>query len=160
MIAVLAIVALIGLFVLSGVLNISGFFEALPVLLLLAAIGVVTILVVRANFDPAWSGAAGIAAPASVLAWAAWRPALSSRKLWVMFGAHKAMSSVTWLSLLAFAVTLPLQAFRLDDWVRHGRYWLALAAVAWCFGRLTQEIVVRSGQKNLGKFKENLTRLD
>lgn len=154
--AVFVVALLVGL----RVLNASGFFEALPLLLLLAGLSFTAFMLVRANFDPAWARTAAVAAPAGVLAWAAWHPALSHRKLWVMEGAEKLARTVTWLSLLACALTLPANGFRLGVWVWREWPWAAAAGVAWAVGRLSHTIVVRSGARNLAVFEENLRRLD
>lgn len=150
-------VAAIGLF---WVLNGSGAFEALPLLLLLGGVSLVSYMVVRRNLDSAWARTAAVLAPVAVLGWAAWRPALSARKLWVTQRAYKAMASVTWLSLLAAALTLPANGFSLTVWATRGWPWLALAVVAWVVGRGVRELEVRSGMRNLELYQENLARLD
>ena len=149
-------VALLGLLLVLGVLNASGFFNALPLLLLLAGLSFTAYMIVRANFDPAWARIAAIAAPGAVLAWAAWRPALSPRELWVTQRVYKVMASVTWLSVLAAALTLPASAFHLSIWLARGWPWAALAGISWILGRLVRHVEVSSGAKNIDRYRDNL----
>ncbi len=114
MIAVIGAVAIVALLMLLGVLNATGFFRALPLLLLLCVLSFVAGMVAKVNLGPAWTPWAGLGAPAALLLWAAWRPGSSRAKLWIMSGASLAMNSLKWLALIACGLTLPANGFHLD----------------------------------------------
>lgn len=144
MIAVIGAVAIVALLMLVGVLNATGFFRALPLILLLGALSFVAAMVAKVNLGPAWTAWAGIGAPAALLLWAAWRPGSSRRKLWIMSGASFAMNSLKWLALIACGLTLPANGFHLDVWLTRGLSWAALAAVAWGVQVLVDRVTVWS----------------
>ena len=144
MIAVIGAVAVVALLMLVGVLNATGFFRALPLLLLLGALSFVSAMVVKVNLGPAWTPWAGLGVPAALLLWAAWRPGSSRAKLWIMSGASFAMNSLKWLALIASGLTLPANGFHLDVWLTRGWPWATLAAVAWAVQVLVDRVTIWS----------------
>lgn len=144
MIAVIGAVAIVALLMLLGVLNATGFFRALPLILLLGALSFVAAMVAKVNLGPEWTAWAGIGAPAALLLWAAWRPGSSRAKLWIMSGASVAMNSLKWLAFIACSLTLPANGFHLDVWLTRGWPWAALAAVAWAVLVLVDRVTIRS----------------
>jgi len=130
MIAVIGAVAIVALLMLVGVLNATGSFRALPLLLLLFGLSVVSVLSAEANFGREWMPWAGLGVPTAVMLWAAWRPGSSRAKLWIMSGASFAMNSLKWLALIAFGLTLPVNGFRLGGWLTHGWPWATLTVAA------------------------------
>lgn len=150
MIAVIGAVALVALLMLVGVLNATGFFRALPLILLLCVLSFVAAMVAKVNLSPEWTAWAGIGAPAGLLLWAAWRPGSSSAKLWIMRGASFAMNSLKWLALIACGLTLPTNGFHLYVWLTRGWPWAALAAVAWGVQVLVDRVTILSIAKEPG----------
>ena len=144
MIAVIGAVAIVVLLMLVGVLNATGFFRALPLLLLLCALSLVSSMVAKVNFGPAWTPWGGIGVPAALLLWAAWRPGSSRAKLWVMSGSSFAMNSLKWLALIACGLTLPANGFHIDVWLTRGWPWAALAAVAFGVQVMVDRVTIRS----------------
>lgn len=144
MIAVIGAVAVVALLMLVGVLNATGFFRALPLILLLCALSFVAAMVAKVNLGPAWTLWAGIGAPAALLLWAAWRPGSSRAKLWIMSGASFTMNSLKWLALVACGLTLPANGFHLDVWLARGWPWAVLAVVAWGVQVLVDRVTIRS----------------
>lgn len=144
MIAVIGAVAIVALLMLVGVLNATGFFRALPLILLLCALSFVSAMVAKVNLGPEWTVWAGFGVPAALLLWAAWRPGLSRAKLWIMSGASFAMNSLRWLALIACGLTLPANGFHLDVWLTRGWPWAVLAAVAWAVQVVVDRVTVRS----------------
>lgn len=69
MIAVIGAVAIVALLMLAGVLNATGFFRALPLILLLCALSFVAAMVAKVNLGPKGTAWAGIGAPAALLLW-------------------------------------------------------------------------------------------
>ena len=106
MIAVIGAVNIVALLMLVGALNATGFFRALPLILLLGALSFVAVMVAKVNLGPAWTAWAGVGVPTALLLWAAWRPGSSRAKLWIMSGASFAMNSLKWLALIASGLTL------------------------------------------------------
>lgn len=150
MIAVIGAVAIVALLMLVGVLNATGFFRALPLILLLGVLSFVSAMVAKVNLGPEWTAWAGIGVPAALLLWAAWRPGSSRAKLWVMSGASFAMNSLKWLPLIACGLTLPANGFHLDVWLTRGWPWAALAAVAWAMQVLVDRVTIWSIAKEPG----------
>ncbi len=150
MIAVIGAVAIVALLMLVGVLNATGFFRALPLLLLLCALSFVAAMVAKVNLGPAWTPWAGLGMPATLLLWAAWRPGSSRAKLWIMSGASFAMNSLKWLALIACGLTLPANGFRLDVWLTRGWPWAALAVVAWAVQVVVDRVTIGSIAKEPG----------
>lgn len=150
MIAVIGAVAIVALLMLVGVLNATGFFRALPLLLLLFGLSLVSVLIAEANFGREWMPWAGLGVPSAVMLWAAWRPGSSRAKLWIMSGASSAMSSGKWLALIACGLTLPVAGFHLGDWLARGWPWAALAAVAWGVQVAVDRVTIRSIAKEPG----------
>lgn len=150
MIAVIGAVAIVALLMLVGVLNATGFFRALPLILLLGAMSFVAAMVAKVNIGPEWTMWAGIGAPAALLLWAAWRPASSRVKLWITSGASFAMNSLKWLALIAFGLTLPANGFHLDVWLTRGWPWAVLAVIAWAVQVLVDRVTIRSIAKEPG----------
>lgn len=150
MIAVIGAVAIVALLMLVGVLNATGFFRALPLILLLCALSFVSAMVAKVNIGPQWAAWAGISVPSALLLWAAWRPGSSRAKLWVMSGASFAMNSLKWLALIACGLTLPANGFHLDVWLTRGLPWAVLAAVAWAVQVLVDRVTIRSIAKEPG----------
>ncbi len=150
MIAVIGAVAIVALLMLVGVLNATGFFRALPLILLLGALSFVAAMVAKVNLGPEWTAWTGIGVPAALLLWAAWRPGSSRAKLWIMSGASFAMNSLKWLALIACALTLPTNGFHLDVWLTRGWPWAALAAVAWAVQVLVDRVTIWSIAKEPG----------
>lgn len=144
MIAVIGAVAILALLMLVGVLNATGFFRALPLLLLLCALSFVAAMVAKVNLGPAWTPWAGLGMPATLLLWAAWRPGSSRAKLWIMSGASFAMNSLKWLALIACGLTLPANGFHLDVWLTRGWPWAALAVVVWGMQVAVDRATIRS----------------
>lgn len=144
MIAVIGAVAIVALLMLVGVLNATGFFRALPLILLLGILSFVAAMVAKVNLGPAWTPWAGLGMPATLLLWAAWRPGSSRAKLWIMSGAAFAMNSLKWLALIACGLTLPANGFHLDVWLTRGWPWAALAVVAWAVQVVVDRVTVRS----------------
>ena len=99
MITVIRAVTIVALLMLIGVLNATGFFRAMPPLLLLCVLSFVSAMVVKVNLGPAWTPWAALGVPGAVLLSAAWRPGSSRAKLWIMSGASFAMNSLKWLAL-------------------------------------------------------------
>lgn len=150
MIAVIGAIAIVALLMLVGVLNATGFFRALPLILLLGALSFVAAMVAKVNLGPEWTACAGIVAPAALLPWAAWRPGSSRAKLWIMSGASFAMNSLKWLALIACGLTLPANGFHLDVWLARGWPWAALAGVAWVVRMLVDRTTIRSVAREPG----------
>lgn len=150
MIAVIGAVAIVALLMLVGVLNATGFFQALPLILLLGALSFVAAMVAKVNLGPEWTAWAGLGAPAALLLWAAWRPGSSRAKLWIMSGASFAMNSLKWLALIACALTLPANGFHLDVWLTRGWPWAALVVVAGAVQVLVDRVTIRSIAKEPG----------
>ncbi|KQN92726.1 hypothetical protein ASE95_08660 [Sphingomonas sp. Leaf231] len=150
MIAVIGAVAIVALLMLVGVLNATGFFRALPLILLLCVLSFVAAMVAKVNLGPEWTAWAGPGVPAALLLWAAWRPGSSRAKLWIMSGASFAMNSLKWLALIACGLTLPANGFHLDVWLTRGWPWAALAAVAWGVQVLMDRVTIRSIAKEPG----------
>lgn len=150
MIAVIGAVAIVALLMLVGVLNATGFFRALPLILLLGALSFVFAMVAKVNLGPAWTPWAGLGVPAALLLWAAWRPGSSRAKLWIMSGASFAMNSLKWLALIACGLTLPANGFHLDVWLTRGWPWAALAAAAWGVQAVADRVTVQSIAKERG----------
>lgn len=150
MIAVIGAVAIVALLMLVGVLNTTGFFRALPLILLLGALSFVAAMVAKVNLGPAWTAWAGIGAPAGLLLWAAWRPGSSRAKLWIMSGASFAMNSLKWLALIACGLTLPANGFHLGVWLTRGWPWVALALAAWVVQLLVDRVTIRSVAREPG----------
>lgn len=150
MIAVIGAVAIVALLMLVGVLNATGFFRALPLLLLLCVLSFVSAMVAKVNLGPAWTPWAGLGVPAAFLLWAAWRPGSSRAKLWVMSGASFAMNSLKWLALIACGLTLPSNGFHLDVWLTRGWPWAALAFAAWVVQLLVDRVTIRSVAREPG----------
>ncbi len=144
MIAVIGAVAIIALLMLVGVLNATGFFRALPLILLLCMLSFVAAMIAKVNLGPAWTPWAGLGVPAVLLLWAAWRPGSSRLKLWIMSGAAFAMNSLKWLALIACGLTLPANGFHLDVWLTRGWPWAALAVVAWAVQVVMDRVTIRS----------------
>lgn len=144
MIAIVGAVAIVALLMLVGVLNATGFFRALPLILLLCGLSFVAAMVAKVNLGPEWTVWAGIGAPAALLLWAAWRPGSSRMKLWIMSGASFAMNSLKWLALIACALTLPANGFHLDVWLTRGSPWAALAVAAWAGQVLVDRVTIWS----------------
>ncbi len=144
MIAVIGAVAIVALLMLAGVLNATGFFRALPLILLLSALSFVAARIAKVNLGPEWTAWAGLGVPAALLLWAAWRPGSSRAKLWIMSGASFAMNSLKWLALIACALTLPANGFHLDVWLMRGWSWAALAVAAWAVQVLVDRVTIRS----------------
>lgn len=144
MIAVTGAVAIVALLMLVGVLNATGFFRALPLILLLCALSFVAAMVAKVNLGATWAPWAGIGAPAALLLWAAWRPGSSRTKLRIMSGASFAMNSLKWLAVIACGLTLPANGFHLDVWLTRGWPWAALAVVAWAVQALVDRVTIRS----------------
>ena len=144
MIAVIGAVAIVALLMLVGVLNATGFFRALPLILLLCVLSFVAAMVAKVNLGPAWTPWAGLGVPAALLLWAAWRPGSSRAKLWIMSGASFAMNSLKWLALIACGLTLPANGFHLDVWLTRGWPWAALAVVAWATQVVVDRVTIRS----------------
>lgn len=142
--ALLGAAAIVALLMLFGVLNATGFFRALPLLLLLFGLSVLSVLIAKANFGREWMPWAGLGVPAAVMLWAAWRPGSSRAKLWIMSGASSAMSSGKWLALIAFGLTLPVAGFRIGDWLAQGWPWAVLATVAWGVQVAVDRVTIRS----------------
>ncbi|CAB4945828.1 unannotated protein [freshwater metagenome] len=142
--ALLGAVAIVAMLMVFGVLNATGFFRALPLLLLLSGLSLVAVLIAEANFGREWMPWAGLGVPTAVMLWAAWRPGSSRAKLWMISGASSAMSSGKWLALIACALTLPANGFRLDVWLTRGWPWAALAAVAWGVQVVVDRVTIRS----------------
>lgn len=150
MVAVLGAAALVALLMLFGVLNATGFFRALPLLLLLFGLSLVSVLVAEANLGRRWMPWAGLGVPAALMLWAAWRPGASRAKLWIMSGASFAMNSGKWLALIAFGLTLPVARFRIGDWLAQGWPWAALALAALGLQRLVDRVTIRSVAREPG----------
>ena len=150
MIAVLGAVAIVALLMLVGLLNATGFFRALPLILLLCALSFVAAMVAKVNLGPAWTAWAGIGAPAALLLWAAWRPGSSRTKLWIISGASFAMNSLKWLALIAFGLTLPANGFHLDVWLTRGWPWAVLGTLALGAQVLVDRVTIRSIAKEPG----------
>ncbi len=150
MIAVIGAVAIVALLMLVGVLNATGFFRALPLILLLCVVSFVAAMTAKVNLGPEWTTWAGLGAPAALLLWAAWRPGSSRAKLWIMDGASFAMNSLKWLALIACALTLPANGFHLDVWLVRGWPWAMLAGVAWGVQVLVDRVTIRSIAKESG----------
>jgi hypothetical protein len=150
MIAVVGAVAIIALLMLVGVLNATGFFRALPLILLLGALSFVAAMVAKVNLGPDWTAPAGLGVPVALLLWAAWRPGSSRAKLWIMSGASFAMNSLRWLALIACGLTLPANGFHLDVWLTRGWRWAALAMVAWVAQVLVDRITINSIARESG----------
>jgi hypothetical protein len=150
MIAVIGAVAVVALLMLVGVLNATGFFRALPLIVLLCVLSFVSAMVAKVNLGPAWKTWAGLGVPAALLLWAAWRPGSSRAKLWIMSGASFAMNSLKWLALIACGLTLPANGFHLDVWLTRGWPWAALGAVAWGVQVLVDRVTIRSIAKEPG----------
>jgi hypothetical protein len=129
---------------LVGVLSSTGFFRALPLILLLYVLSLVSAMIAKVNLGPAWTPWAGLGVPAALLLWAAWGPGLSRAKLWIMSGASFAMNSLRWLALTACGLTLPANGFHLDVWLTRGWPWVVLAAVAWGVQVLVDRVTIRS----------------
>ena len=144
MIAVVGAVAIIALLMLVGVLNATGFFRALPLILLLGALSFVAVMVAKVNLGPAWTAWAGVGVPTALLLWAAWRPGSSRAKLWIMSGASFAMNSLKWLALIASGLTLPANGFHLDVWLTRGWPWAMLEIFAWAVQVLVDRVTIRS----------------
>ncbi|WP_294328599.1 hypothetical protein [uncultured Sphingomonas sp.] len=144
MIAVIGAVAIVALLMLVGVLNATGFFRALPLILLLCALSFVAAMVAKVNLGVEWTAWAGLGAPAALLLWAAWRPGLSRAKLWVMSGASFAMNSLKWLAVIACGLTLPANGFHLNVWLTRGWPWAALAVAAWAVQVLVDRVTIWS----------------
>ncbi len=144
MIAVIGAVAIVALLMLVGVLNATGFFRALPLILLLCVLSFVAAMVAKVNLGPEWTVWAGLGVPAALLLWAAWRPGSSRAKLWIMSGASFAMNSLKWLALIACGLTLPANGFHLDVWLTRGWPWAALASVAWAVQVVVGRVTIRS----------------
>mgnify|MGYP004551517013 CR=1 FL=1 len=144
MIAVIGAVAIVALLMLVGVLNATGFFRALPLILLLSALTFVSAMVAKVNLGPAWTAWGGIGAPAALLLWAAWRPGSSRAKLWIMSGASLVMASLKWLAVIACGLTLPANGFHLDVWLTRGWPWAALAVAAWGVQLLVDRVTIWS----------------
>lgn len=142
MIAVIGAVAIVALLMLVGVLNATGFFRALPLILLLCALSFVAAMVAKVNLGPELTMWAGVGAPAALLLWAAWRPGSSRTKLWIMSGASFAMNSLKWLALIVGTLTLPANGFHLDVWLTRGWSWAMLAAVAWFLQGLMDRVTI------------------
>lgn len=153
MIALLGAAAAVALLMLFGVLNATGFFRALPLLLLLFGLSLVSVLVAEANLGRECMPWAGVGVPAALMLWSARRPASSRAKLWIMDGTRCAMSSGKWLALIAFALTLPIVRFHLDEWLVQGWGWAVLALVAWCLERLVDRWTMRSLGREPGALK-------
>ncbi|MEH3036596.1 MAG: hypothetical protein PGN23_08955 [Sphingomonas adhaesiva] len=150
MIAVIGAVAIVALLMLVGVLNATGFFRALPLILLLCALSFVAAMVAKVNLGPEWTAWAGVGVPAALLLWAAWRPGSSRAKLWIMSGASFAMNSVKWLALIACALTLPANGFHLDVWLTRGWPWAVLGTLALGAQVLVDRVTIRSIAKEPG----------
>lgn len=150
MIAVIGAVAIVALLMLVGVLNATGFFRALPLILLLCGLSFVSAMIAKVNLGPEWTTWAGLGAPAALLLWAAWRPASSRTKLWIMSGASFAMNSVKWLALIACALTLPANGFHLDVWLVRGWPWALFGVLAWGVQVLVDQVTIRSIAKEPG----------
>lgn len=148
--ALLGAAAIVALLMLFGVLNATGFFRALPLLLLLCVLSFVSAMVAKVNLGPAWTLGAGLGVPAALLLWAAWRPGSSRAKLWVMSGASFAMNSLKWLALIACGLTLPANGFHLDVWLTRGWPWAALALDAWVLQLLVDRVTIRSVAREPG----------
>ncbi len=144
MIAVIGAVAIVALLMLVGVLNATGFFHALPLILLLGVLSFIAAMVAKVNLGPEWTAWAGVGVPAALLLWAAWRPGSSRAKLWIMSGAAFAMNSLKWLALIACGLTLPANGFHLDVWLTRGWPWAALAVVAWGMQVVVDRVTIRS----------------
>jgi hypothetical protein len=144
MIAVIGAVAIVALLMLVGVLNATGFFRALPLILLLCTLSFVAAMVAKVNLGPEWTAWAGLGAPAALLLWAAWQPGSSRAKLWIMSGASFAMNSLKWLAIIACGLTLPANGFHLDVWLTRGWPWAALAVVAWAVQVVVDRVTIRS----------------
>ncbi len=150
MIAVIGAVAIVALLMLLGVLNATGFFRALPLILLLCVLSFVSAMVAKVNLGPAWTPWAGLGVPSALLLWSAWRPGSSRAKLWVMSGASLAMNSLKWLALIACGLTLPANGFHLDVWLTRGWPWAVLAAIAWGVQVLADQVTICSVAKEPG----------
>lgn len=144
MIAVIGAVAVVALLMLVGVLNATGFFRALPLILLLCGLSFLSTMIAKVNFGAAWVPWAAAGAPAAVLLWAAWRPGSSRAKLWVMSGASFALESAKWLALIACGLTLPANGFHLGVWLTRGWPWMALALAAWVARIAVDRVTIRS----------------
>ncbi|MEH3036309.1 MAG: hypothetical protein PGN23_07455 [Sphingomonas adhaesiva] len=144
MIAVIGAVAIVALLMLVGVLNATGFFRALPLILLLGAMSFVAAMVAKVNLGPEWTVWAGLGAPAALLLWAVWRPGSSRAKLWIMSGASFAMNSLKWLAVIACGLTLPANGFHFDIWLTRGWPWVALAVAAWAVQVLVDRVTIRA----------------
>lgn len=150
MIAVIGAVAIVALLMLVGVLNATGFFRALPLILLLCALSFVSAMVAKVNLGRAWVPWAGLGVPAALLLWAAWRPGSSRAKLWIMSGAAFAMNSAKWLALIACGLTLPANGFHLDVWLARGWPWAALSIAAWGVQAMVDRVTIRSVAREPG----------
>ena len=146
----LVVSAIVALLMLLGVLNATGFFRALPLILLLCLLSFVSAMIAKVNLGSAWMPWAGLGVPAALLLWAAWRPGSSRAKLWIMSGASFAMKSLKWLALIAFGLTLPANGFHLDVWLARGWRWAALAAVAWGVQVLVDRVTIHSVAREPG----------
>lgn len=150
MIAVIGAVVVVALLMLVGVLNATGFFRALPLLVLLCLLSFVSAMVAKVNLGSSWTTWAAFGVPAALLLWAAWRPGSSRAKLWVVSGASFAMNSLKWLALIACGLTLPANGFHLDVWAARGWPWAALALAAWGFQLVVDRMVIRSVAREPG----------
>ncbi|KQN25300.1 hypothetical protein ASE86_03385 [Sphingomonas sp. Leaf33] len=146
----IAVIGAVAILMLVGVLDATGFFRALPLILLLGALSFVAAMIAKVNLGPAWTAWAGLGVPAALLLWAAWRPGSSRAKLWIMSGASFAMNSLKWLALIAGGLTLPANGFHLDVWLTRGWPWAALAVVAWAVQVLVDRVTIRSIAKEPG----------
>lgn len=142
--ALIGAVAIVALLMIFGVLNATGFFRALPLILLLCVLSFVSAMVAKVNLGPVCTPWAGFGVPAALLLWAAWRPGSPRAKLWIMSGASFAMNSLKWLALIACGLTLPANGFHLVVWLARGLPWAALAAVAWGVQVLVDRVTIRS----------------
>jgi len=118
-----------------------GFFRAVGAAIVLIATGFLAYRLVAANLDPDCAWMAGAAAPLALFGWAAWNPAASRFRLWIVDGVYLAARLSMWWALIAFAFGLAASGFRIDRWLTEewpqaataGLFWV----VQWALGMRT-----------------------
>ncbi len=108
-----------------------GFLRAAGAAIVLFASGYLAYRFVAANLDPEYARVAAAAAPLALFGWAAWNPAASRLRLWIVDIVYLAARISMWWAAIAFGIGLVASGFRIDRWLTEEWPQAVTAGVFW-----------------------------